>query len=109
MLVLDYGLHRVLKDTTEQIIRQCMWSKFTDGSNVHTANGGTWNYGGEYVEGWFFNDNSKKRGVESVPSIAATANNTVYLDIDEDGKVVGVAHDLELQTDGSVVDVAAKK
>lgn len=43
-----------------------------------------------------------------VLAFTGTANNTVYVDIDEDGKVIGVAHDFELQSDGSIVDVAGK-
>jgi hypothetical protein len=85
-----------------------MWSAFTGPGQIHSTNGGTWSYGNEYVEGWFYNVNSKKRDVGEMPAFGGTANNTVYVEFDEDGKVVGVVHDFELQSDGSVVDVAAK-
>ena len=85
-----------------------MWWKFTGPCEIHSTNGGTWSYGSDYAEAWFYNVNSKKREIGDLPAFTGTANNTVYVEIDRDGKVMGVAHNFEPQSDGSVVDVADK-
>jgi hypothetical protein len=97
-----------LQDTLEQIIDQCMWSKFTGENQIHSTNGGRWSYGNEYAEGWFYSVNgNNKRDVDGLPD-SVDANRTVHLAFDTYGNVTGVAHDFQLQPDGTTKDVAAK-
>ncbi|KAH8897451.1 hypothetical protein GQ53DRAFT_743144 [Thozetella sp. PMI_491] len=101
-------------DVLEEIINQCMWSRFYPDNSVHTSNGGSWSYGSEYSEGWFYAVNSKRDIPEASSNVTlqstgdvVTAARTVYLNFDENGNVTGVAHDISRQEDGTFIDLAA--
>jgi hypothetical protein len=72
-----------------------------------TWNGGRWSLSGEYAEGWFYNLPSNKKRALDIRAEVAAGNNTVYLNIDEHGNVT-VDHDFQVQTDGTVKDLAAR-
>jgi hypothetical protein len=75
----------------------------------HSWNGGSWTWGNEYAEGWFYYTGyNYKRDLEA-PAANETIERTVYLGVDEHGKISGIEHDFQRKEDGTYKDVASKR
>ncbi|KAI5460608.1 hypothetical protein BGZ63DRAFT_425110 [Mariannaea sp. PMI_226] len=95
----------------EQIINQCMYAKWLPNGGTETRNGGTWSWGAEYSQGWFWNVPSGKRDLHSDEQNynvtllhtgeVVTPERVVHLDFDANGTVTRVAGHFVHQKDGT--------
>lgn len=91
-----------------------MTYEYLPSGGVKTTNGGSDTRGKQYSQGWFWNQDMKR----DVPAYyrnmtledagdGEAASQVLFVDLDEHGNVTGVAHDFQLQEDGTYKDTLA--